>query len=155
MYKCLYKICKFIKNCDGVSEVVGEVLLTGIVVLFVSMISVFVFSIDRPADAPHADLQVWLDETSDTIYLKHRGGEPLAVDELKVVVLVDGTEMVLSPENVSAKLGGNESWMMGDVIEIGVMADWGISIESGDPVDLLLVHMPSKQVIQQMAVTVS
>lgn len=151
----MYKLCKLIKNGDGVSEVMGEVLLTGLVVIFISLIGVFVFSHDGDAgspNSPNADLQVWLNGTSDTIYLKHRGGETLSADELEVVVLVNGSEIVLSPDNVSAKLGGSESWKMGDVIEIGVWDEWGIHIESGDTVRLFLVHSPSKKVIQQMDV---
>lgn len=130
----------------------GEILLTGIVVLCFSILGVFVFSYDKDVDSPNADLQVWLDGTSDTIYLKHRGGETLGADELEVMVLVNGSEIVLSPDNVSAKLGGSESWKMGDVIEIGVWDEWGIHIESGDTVRLFLVHSPSKKVIQQMDV---
>jgi FlaG/FlaF family flagellin (archaellin) len=148
----MYKLCKLIKNCDGVSEIMGEILLTGIVVLLFSILGVFVFSYDKDVASPNADLQVWLNGASDTVYLKHRGGETLSADELKVVVFVNSSEIVLSPDNVSAKLGGNESWKMGDVIEIGIKDEWGIPIESGDSVRLFVVHSPSKKVIQQMDV---
>lgn len=151
----MYKLCEFIKNCDGVSEVMGEVLLTGIVVLFFSFLGVFVFSHDGPPDVPNADLQVWMNGTSDTVYLKHRGGEPIPGDEIKVVIIVNGTINVFSPENVSAKLGGTGVWEIGDVIEIGITDEWGVSVESGDPVNLFLIHTPSDKVIQRMEVLAS
>jgi FlaG/FlaF family flagellin (archaellin) len=145
----MYKLRKFIKNCDGVSEVMGQVLLIGLVVIFFSFIGVFVFSYNSPDDIPHADLQVWMDETSDTVYLKHRGGEALSGNEIKVVVMVNGTRNEFSPENVSAKLGVDGVWEIGDVIEIG------IPIENGDTVNLFLIHTPSNNVIQKMDVIAS
>ncbi len=152
---CLYKLRKFIKNCDGVSEVIGEVLLVGIVVIFFSVTSIFVFSSDKPVDSPNADLQIWVNETSDTVYIKHRGGEPFRTGEVKVVILINGTENVFTPENISAKLGADESWEMGDVVEIGIQDELGIPIESGNQVELFLVHIPSKQMLQRTSFTVS
>ncbi len=127
----------------------GQVLLIGLVVIFFSSIGVFVFSHNSPDDIPHADLQVWMNETSDTVYLKHRGGEVLSGSEIKVVIMVNGTRNEFSPENVSAKLGVDGVWEIGDVIEIG------IPIENGDTVNLFLIHTPSNNVIQKMDVTAS
>ncbi len=132
-----------------------QALLVGLVVIFVSSLGVSVFSHSIPDDIPHADLQVWMNGTSDTVYLKHRGGEAIPGDEIKVVITVNETRNEFSPENVSTKLGEDGVWDIGDVIEIGITDEWGITVESGSAVDIFVIHTPSDNVIQRMDVTTS
>lgn len=150
----MYKISKFIKSSDAVSEILGEVLLTGIVIFFFGALSTYTLFSDRPDYVPHAEIQISMDETSGTIYLKHIGGEAINPEELEIIIIANDTEFVLSPENISAKLGSN-LWEMGEKpIEInlkGLNKGEVPSFKNGGSIDLFLIYMPSSQVIQKIA----
>ncbi len=58
----------------AVSEVLGVVLLTGIVVIMLSALGTTVFSMEGPDDVPpHTNVQEIMDISTDTICLKNSG----------------------------------------------------------------------------------
>jgi FlaG/FlaF family flagellin (archaellin) len=142
---------KFLNSSDCVSGVVGDVLLIGIVVIVVSMLGTMVFSLDRPVDSPHVAVEKWARAPTDTIYIRHCGGDAIDVDDLKIMVNINGSSYVYSQENVSGCL--NKSfWELGDVITINTNDEWSVPLKKGDPVFLHLVDMDSKQVFRQVKV---
>lgn len=73
----------------GVSPVIGVVLMVAITVALAATIGAFVMGLHPGSDpAPTATLEVSTGDGSDTIVLSHRGGDPVDLDE--VAVLVDG-----------------------------------------------------------------
>lgn len=142
---------RFLNSSDCVSGVVGDVLLIGIVVIVFGMLATMVFSLERPVDSPHVAVEKWARAPTDTIYIRHCGGDVIDVDDLKIMVNINGSSYVYSQENVSGCL--NKSfWDLGDVITINTNDEWGVPLKKGDPVFLHFVDMDSKQVFRQVKV---
>jgi flagellin-like protein len=73
---------------NGVSEVIGSILLISIVVVAVSIIGVFFFSQPPPEKIPSLNAIIWND--SQRIYIRHDGGDPLSYGEIQI--FVNGTD---------------------------------------------------------------
>jgi PKD repeat protein len=74
----------------GQSELLGEILLVGAVVLAVGVGGAFVLAdLADPGDEPYADVDASLDD--GTLVLVHRGGQALPVADLRLRVGVNGT----------------------------------------------------------------
>jgi FlaG/FlaF family flagellin (archaellin) len=67
----------FRNDTNAVSGVIGEVLVTAIAVLAFSVIAVFVFSYADSQEKVYADIQGWMDVDSDTVRLRHAGGQTI------------------------------------------------------------------------------
>lgn len=135
------------RNCDAISEVMGQVLMTGIAIIMLSGIAVTVFSQDGPVDSPKSNFQEWIDVKSDTLFLKHVGGDIVDVNELEIIVNINGNRYISSPSNISKSLNST-FWEMGEVIEINTQREWGFDLEKNDFVEVFLVDLPSKTLIQ-------
>ena len=72
----------------GQSEVVGSLLLAGIVVLTLSAFGVMVFNSVDTGERQLTDIAVTV--TTDSITVTHAGGEPIAAANLDVVVGFEG-----------------------------------------------------------------
>lgn len=72
----------------GQSEVVGSVLLAGVVVLAISVFGVAVLNAVDTEDRQLTDISVTVSEESVTI--THAGGEPIAAGDLAAVVSFEG-----------------------------------------------------------------
>jgi flagellin-like protein len=73
---------------EGVSEVIGSIMLISIVVVAVSIIGVFFFSQPPPEKIPSLNAIIWND--SQKIYIRHDGGDPLSYGEIQI--FVNGTD---------------------------------------------------------------
>ena len=138
---------------NAVSEVIGQVLLAGIVVIMLSVLSVFVFSQDGPADVPHTDVQEIMDTSTDTIYLKHNGGEPISPEDAEIIVNINGKKYVFTSSQIYESLGNSNVWEVGDTIEINTMKSWGVALNNNDHVELFLVDTPSNELIRKSTLT--
>ena len=72
------------------SEIIGEILLVGVVVLVLSVAGAFVLGevVDQ-RDVAYADVEATVEDGS--LALSHRGGEPIPASDLRVRVTVNGT----------------------------------------------------------------
>ncbi|WP_336002398.1 type IV pilin N-terminal domain-containing protein [Halorientalis halophila] len=123
------------------SEVVGVVILTGVVVTMVGLVSVVALSnvVDEPA--PVADLRI---EGNDThLQVTHVGGDGLAVSDLDVVVRgPDGTTRFgvdaanLTNDDGDARLAFGEA----------LVREHGMS---GDEARVLVVHRPTNEIVAE------
>lgn len=77
---------------NGVSEVIGAILLVSIVVLGVAILSVFLFSQPPPQKVPSLNAIIWND--TQKIYLRHDGGDTLYASDVKIYV--NGTDKTSS-----------------------------------------------------------
>lgn len=123
------------------SEVVGTILLVAIVVIAVSTVgSVLFLSFDEPTE-PTAEINATANATA--LELTHVAGEPIAADELQLVVH-NGTD-----EARAAFTDGSIS--TGDfTVADRWTADWttlGIDPNPGEQVTVVLVHTPSNSVV--------
>jgi len=144
---------KIISNEQAVSEVMGQVLLVGIVVIMLSVLGVFVYSQDGPADVPHTDVQEIMETSTDTIYLKHNGGEPISSRDAEIIVNINGKKYVFTSPQIYESLGNSNVWEVGDTIEINTMKSWGVTLNNNDEVELFLVDTPSNELIQKSTLT--
>lgn len=142
-----------IKRENAVSETVGVALLLGIVVIMLSFEGAFIFARGGPDDIPHASLQEWMNTSEDRIYLKHCTGEPIKIEELEIVASVNGKRYVYNSSKAYAGTGNNGYWELGEVFEINTSSEWGLDIKDYDEVDLYLIDIPTKELIQKTRLT--
>jgi FlaG/FlaF family flagellin (archaellin) len=138
---------KLKRNSSGVSSVLGEVLITGVFVLSLGSLFVFVNSIDTPVDSTHLSVEEWVDAPSDTIYLRHVGGESIDTQDLRINVNICGTDHIYSSADISENLGGKSFWELSDVIEINTSKEWGLSVPDEDDVIVKLINLDSKEIL--------
>lgn len=132
---------------NAVSEIIGEVLLTAIAVLAFSVIAVFVFSYLESEDAVHADVDGWVDVSSDTVYLRHSGGENIDLDKVELVLNLNGTRRDISSSQLKQIIGSN-SWHLGQTIVIDTDLLWNTTINEDDYVGMILLQTDSNLVIE-------
>lgn len=137
----------------AVSEVMGVVLLTGIVIIMLSVLGTSVFSMEGPEDVPHTNVQEIMDISTDTIYLKNNGGEPVSTENFRIIVNINGIKYEYASSQIYENLGNNSVWKMGDTIEINSKDTWGVDLKNNDKVELFLVDIPSNELIQKSTLT--
>lgn len=143
----------FRKNHSAVSEIVGTVLLLGIVVIMFSFLGAYTFAQKSPDDVPHTRLQEWRDSSGDTIYVKHSGGDFLYTENCEIVFNIKGEKYVYTSEMIFKGLGNESVWRLGEVLTIDAGNLWGVNITNDDEIELLVVDIPSKQPIQKARLT--
>lgn len=136
-----------IKNCDAVSEVIGEILMTAIAVLAISVISLYVLSFEGPTDAPHVDIDAWVDTNSNIINFRHTGGDTVNTASLRILLGINGIKQELNSDNMTS-ITGSDRWGLGDTIEIDTQQLWGTYLTENDTISATIVHTTSKVVLQ-------
>ncbi|ABE52855.1 LamG-like jellyroll fold domain-containing protein [Methanococcoides burtonii] len=136
----------FIKNTDGVSVVVGEIMMTAIVVIAVSFIAASVLSYEGPSDVPNVDVIGWVDVGADTVNFRHTGGETVDGQDIRLNLNLNGSAIKLSSQEIQS-IYGKPQWELGDIISINASSLWGLNISDDDYVSSALVHTPSNIVI--------
>jgi hypothetical protein len=94
---------------EGVSEVVGVMLLIGVTVLAVAIVAAVFLSGPQPGEIPHATIVAG--NKSGSLVLAHEGGDPLREGEYRIYVdtgsgLMDGTRNFTEPEGGIWSIGG-------------------------------------------------
>ncbi|MGC9308485.1 MAG: PKD domain-containing protein, partial [Thermoplasmatota archaeon] len=139
---------KKFKEKDGVSEILGTVLLLGIAVIIFSSLIVYVLSMDTGNPSPDLNMVGYLNEDEHAI-VEHRGGDPLPIEDLTVTIWkgmdaskrFEGSELI----DIFRDSNGNLVWDTGDYIDIncpqifGGVAHWQISLAIVDTVSNSIV----------------
>ncbi|MHC1574811.1 MAG: PKD domain-containing protein [Candidatus Methanogasteraceae archaeon] len=119
----------------AVSELVGEIMLIGVVIIAFGTIAVSVYSyIDKTPDTPHIEVAGRCDIDSNCVYLKHQGGESINKENLRILVDVGG--------NTSTFENFTGLWTLGSVIGLSTG-----NITQNDTVRVVIVHVPSDTVL--------
>ncbi|MHC1565217.1 MAG: type IV pilin N-terminal domain-containing protein [Candidatus Syntropharchaeales archaeon] len=130
---------RFIRDENAVSEIVGEILMIGVVVISFGLVTTFVYTyLSGPDISPGIDVTGIADDTLDTIYLKHSGGEWIGENELKVILRIN---------NTTYQYNCTDEFRLGDVIEINTSGEYGLDLRRGEEVTILLIHVPTGQII--------
>ncbi|ADI74266.1 Protein of unknown function DUF1628 [Methanohalobium evestigatum Z-7303] len=136
------------ENSDAVTEVVGEILMTAIVVLAFSVLSVFAFSYLDITEKPHVDVDGWVNVESDVINLRHSGGEVVDTKDMKIIIsLNNSTRKEIASDGIGSIYNKN-TWRLGDVISIKTSSKWNEDIKQNDYVESTIVHTKSNIVIE-------
>lgn len=142
------------RNCGAVSEVLGEVLLTGIVVLMMGSLNLFICSTSENIfQPPHANVAGWVNPSKDTVYICHGGGEIISVEDIEIAVNLNDKRRRFVSDNISNSLGHTSTWELGDIITINTSEEWGIPINKKDSVELYIVDKPSRHVVQKISLS--
>lgn len=91
----------------GVSEVIGAVLLVGLVVIGGTVVASFVFGQSTPKEVPHLNFGVAVDSEDQLLTLRHTGGDTLLIGTYRI--LLDGSPV--SPEHY-------RNWSVNEPLEI-------------------------------------
>ena len=137
----------FLKNTDAVSEVIGEILLTAVAVIAFSVVAVFIFSQAGPQEKVHADIQGWVGVDSDTIYLRHAGGEAINILQIGLLLDINGTRREITAQEL-AQIKGNDNWVLGETIMINTSDLWTYDIGRDDNIAVTLLDTGSNLVIK-------
>jgi len=92
---------------DAVSEVIGTLLLVGVVVVGMALVALLLFGNQATSQLPAFDGIIT--NLSKTIYISHKGGDPLWKGEYQI--LVDGVDRTGAFVN-----DGGEPWSVGDTL---------------------------------------
>jgi flagellin-like protein len=79
------------------SPVVGVALLVALTVLAATAVGTVAFALEAPSPAPTVSFSLSADADTDWIALTHRGGEAIAVEQLRLVVDIDGEQLDHQP----------------------------------------------------------
>ncbi|MPM71372.1 hypothetical protein SDC9_118337 [bioreactor metagenome] len=147
------------QDCQGVTEVIGQVLMVSVVVLTFSLIAITVFSDEgavKPPHVPRTDLEESINTTDRTVQIFHSGGEAIDLKDIKIILSANGTQadFNISDYNFIAydpkgnKLSSNDAFMLGDCIIINTSSS-KVNVTAANFTELYFVHTESKQVIKK------
>jgi FlaG/FlaF family flagellin (archaellin) len=137
----------FSKNTEAVSEVIGEILLTAIAVLMFSIITVFIFSYATPDERVYADVDGWVNVDSDTIVLRHAGGERIDTEKIRILIDLNGIRQELDPADILSITGSNV-WQLGEMIVINTSTLWNTTINENDSIAAAIIHKDANMIIK-------
>ena len=145
------------KDCQAVSEVIGQVLMVAIVVLAFSSIAVTVFSDGgaiNPPHVPRTDLEESINRSGETVQIFHSGGEAIDLEDIKIILSVNGTQAEFNTSDLGvtvydAKTPSDDVFMLGDYIVINSSGSKVNVTDENAAIDLYFVHTESRQVIKK------
>lgn len=96
---------------EGVSELVGAMLLLGLTVIGVALVGIVFFSAPQPDAIPRTSIAAGVNETGSLV-LVHDGGDPLRAGDYRIYVdtgsgLVDGTDTFTGLKDGAWSVGGS------------------------------------------------
>ncbi len=136
----------FVENCNAVSEIIGELLMTAIAVFAFAMLAVVLLSY-QGTTMPHVDIDSWVDVDDDIINVRHSGGDMVETGNIQIILNLNGTEQVLTPNDVYT-IFGMTTWRIGDIIAINTSQMWNITINSSDYLYATVVHTGQDIILQ-------
>ncbi len=169
---------EWLKSRKGVSPVIGVILMVAITVILAAVIASFVFGMgSKVKSAPQASFML---EDNSTALREHLsdtnaplfdamlyGGGPLKCDELRITIKDLNTsktwilnwnndEFISNDNNITAKTGGKKALSPGDKIvfyanEQNLSSD---KIWPGDPLEMIVLHIPTGTIIYDGRVVV-
>lgn len=143
----------FSKDTSAVSEVIGETLLMAIAVLAFTVITVIIFTYASPQEKVYADIEGWTDANSDTIYLRHAGGQIIDTSDIQIVMNLNGTMRKISSDELLG-IKGSSTWQLGEVISINASGLWGDNITTGTDISAAVLGLSTNLVINSGSLSV-
>ena len=114
----------------GVSDVVGNILMVAITVIMAAIIAGAIFGMEPPADVPHMSYTIEINGANSD--LTHMGGEQVKVSDLKF--MASGVEAF---NTTYSEINNTGIWKIGTTITLNTNNS-----------DLMIVHLPSKELLQ-------
>ena len=154
--------CKSINNDSGISEVVGVILITAIVVAAsaIAYATVNVYELEQPVIA-NIDIES-VNTSNQEVVLVHRGGDSFDVSDVSIIISVNGETLEKNLINLPAfnipgfnYVGGVlHSWSNDNYWDSGDKGNFNVaetnnpsSFNSGDLLKVTIYHRPSETII--------
>jgi len=152
------KIKSDLKNEDGVSPVIGVILMVAIVVLLAAIVAAFVFGVVTiPSPTPQASLAVddatWDENDKLNVTLLHQSGSTLDALDTKIVITdLNNTDNV-NTTTLSDWYNVEDDWSTGERINITIENE---DFEHyPDEIEVRVIDEPSGGTISVMTSTVT
>lgn len=129
---------------DGVSDILGAVVLIIVVVMGISLVSVVIFSNPTPQKIPAISADIT--RAGQTIYIRHEGGDTL--QRAETIILVDGID---STGSFSRTGSGWSSFSVGDILVYTIPAANKIP----ESIQLVYTGGASPQIVASLGVPAS
>jgi flagellin-like protein len=101
---------------NGVSAIVGTVLLLGITLVCFAVLNVIIFSFQSQPSAPYANIVGSF--KGDSIVIEHNGGEPLNSDTILILYFPNNYSWINSAGNLLNDMNNDSYWNIGEQILI-------------------------------------
>lgn len=124
---------------DGVSEIIGTMLLLGIAVTLFSLVYVSVLAFPSPHSAPSANIVFRVEE--DSIIIDHCGGVALSLDT-KILMTIGNISV-----NVTAKAGLDDKYKDDDLWGMGEKLVFPVENLSGKQITINVVDVNTNSVV--------
>lgn len=141
MYKFHNKNKKRVLNNEGVSEIIGTILLVTITVVIASILVVWVQSTPAPVSKRHVALASYIDlnATGGFVRIVHSGGETLEDGTTTIYVVINDTSNKLS---IKDGLNGSLKWSIGQT-----WSYYNASITSNSSVVVSVIDMSTNEML--------
>jgi len=154
---------KSINNDSGISEVIGVILITAIVVVAsaIAYTVVNVYELEQPVIA-NIDIES-VNTSNQEVVLVHRGGNSFDVSEISIIISINGETLeknlielpvVGTTPGFSGGLGGvlqgwsnDNCWDSGDTGDFKIAKTNSRKCNSGDLLKVTIYHRPSGTII--------
>jgi len=143
----------FRRDTSAVAEVIGETLLTAIAVLAFSVIAVSLFSYASPQEKVYADIEGWASANSDTVYLRHAGGQVIDISDTQIVMDLNGTMRKISSDEL-LDIKGSSTWQLGEVISINASGLWGYNITAETDISATVLDLDTNMIINSGSLSI-
>lgn len=147
------EIGKLNKNEEGVSPVIGVILMVAITVILAAVIAAFVFGMGPPESAPSAQLSVkdysgnLADTSNDAVMVvTHRGGETLQMNELKIAISTDGSTWNHNQVDDTTPLGISTTGAL-EVGDTFTITEGGLTEAAAGTMYLRIIHLPTSTIL--------
>ena len=127
------------RSDNGVSEIIGTILILGITVSLFSLIYVSVLAVSPTSHTPSANIVLRVE--GDNIIIDHCGGPSLSLDT-KILMMIDSISM-----NVTAKDGLDDNYKDDDLWGIGERLVFPVENLSGKQITVHVVDVDSNSII--------
>jgi flagellin-like protein len=154
--------CKSINNDSGISEVIGVILITAIVVAAsaIAYATVNVYELEQPVIA-NIDIESVDLSNNQEVVLVHRGGDSFDVSEISIFISVNGEalehNLIELPVNSTIGFGApsgvlhgwsnDNFWDSGDKGAFKIAETTNRELNSGDQLKVTIYHRPSGTII--------
>lgn len=145
---------KHIKNDEAVSPVIGVILMVVITVIIAAVLAVFAFGVGSPAEVPQTKLKIITvyGSPTTTLSISNAGGDALVLSELSITA----TQLNNGSSLIGPELMSNSTWNTSSpYLAPGKSITRNLpGVNSGDIINVLVMHNPTGQSIADTRVTV-
>jgi len=149
---------KGFRGDEGVSPVIGEILMVAVVVILAAVMSAYLFGLAPMGVAPQASIRGSVEQINNTnvIKLEHQGGEEITLTSASIRAIVNGTVIETLP---NGKLTAGEScyiWMEDEAYRLSenkteVSPTYPLP-ETGKTATVKIVDVASEQLIADISI---